>query len=320
MTETPFSSTDPADDDLLVSLYLDGEATPAERARVEADPRLTERVQAFEAMANELSSVTPPPGLGRIQIAAALDVFDQQQMPAVVAAPFVDGASGEPPTQNSAGVTSLTERRLRKQFKAIPTWMSAAAAVALVVGGLGFASTLTGGSDDAGDVAMEGASDLAASSTNRDADDTGAANAANAEQLDAAPATTAADSEVAEEESMAGEAMEDDAAESADASADEQADSPPADEDSSADAGLSPIPLDDLEATTAMEYFELLSDQPFQPIADSPCAGSPLVKGLFGVDSFLSVVFEGDLASLLVQDGVPSTAVIVGPTCEIELE
>ena len=173
---------------------------------------------------------------------------------------------------------------------------------------------------------MESSSDPAASSTNRDADDTAVAGAANAEQLNAAPATAAADTEVAEDQSMADDAMEEEAMEedaseeSGEELTDEATESPVADDDSSADATLSPIPLDNLEATTATEYYELLSDQPFQPIADSPCAGSPLIKGLFGVDSFLSVVFNGDLASLLVQDGVSSTAVIVGSTCEIELE
>ena len=130
MTDTPFSSTDPADDDLLASLYLDGEATPAERARVETDPRLLARVQAFEAITNELSSVTPPPGLDRSQISAALDVFDQQQTPAVTATPLA-GASAAPASSDSAGVTSLAERRERKQSKRVPTWLSAAAAVAL---------------------------------------------------------------------------------------------------------------------------------------------------------------------------------------------
>ena len=148
MTDTPFSSTDPADDDLLASLYLDGEATPAERARVEADPRLVAQVQAFEAMANELSSVTPPPGLGHSQIAAALDIFDQQQTPAGTATPLVVGDSAAPPSPESAGVTSLAERRKRKQSKGIPPWLSAAAAGVLVIAGLGLASTLTGGSDD----------------------------------------------------------------------------------------------------------------------------------------------------------------------------
>jgi len=87
-----------------------------------------------------------------------------------------------------------------------------------------------------------------------------------------------------------------------------------------AEVPFAPIPLDDLDAATAAGYLELLDGQPLQPIDASPCAGSPLVEGLFGVDSFISVVFRGEIASLLVQEGAPSTAVIVGPTCEIELE
>lgn len=311
MTDTPPSPTDPADNDLLASLYLDGEATEDERAQVEADPALMARVRAFEALAADLSNVAPPPDLGRMQISAALDLFDQQREPTEHTTP----AQNTPPA-STAGVTSLAERRERKQSKGIPSWLGVAAAAALVVGGLGFASTLGGGGDDASstDVAMESAAEPSASAASRVQDE--------------APATTAADSadsfasDDAMEESEEMDAMEEETAsdDAAAPEADSAADDAGEEASDVAETGPSPVPLDGLEAETAADYLALLSDQPLQSIANSPCAGSPLVEGLFGVDSFIPVVFDGVISSLLVQDGVPSTAVIVGPTCEIELE
>ena len=46
MTDTPTPSTESEDDDLLASLYLDGEATAEERAEVEASPELMARVRS----------------------------------------------------------------------------------------------------------------------------------------------------------------------------------------------------------------------------------------------------------------------------------
>lgn len=314
MTDTPSSPTDPADDDLLASLYLDGEATAEERARVESDPTLIARVQTFEAIASDLSNVAPPPDLARMQISAALDLFDQQQAPAASTAPL-PAASPESPS----GVTSLADRRERKQSKGMPSWLGIAAAGALVVGGLGFASTLGGSDSDdsSADVAMEASDEIAESGANRTFDDAAATTTAQDSASPEAAASEAMEEEAFEE--MEADTMEDDAADEDEA----MEESDDAMEESGDDAGetaVGPIPLDGLDATTAAEYLELLGDQPLQPIENAPCAGSPLVEGLFGVDSFLPVVFDGVISSLLVQEGVPSTAVIVGPTCEIELE
>ena len=310
MTDTPPPSTDPADDDLLASLYLDGEATVDERARVEANPDLLARVRAFEALADDLSSVAPPPDLARMQISAALDLFDQQRAPAA------------PQAVAPQGVTSLSERRERKQSRRVPTWLSAAAALALVVGGIGFASTLGGGDDDASttDAAMDSADDTSASGANRTFEESAATTMADTEAEAAELAPAAAEDAMEESdgdaEELTEEAMADDAGESDDA-----ADAPLEDDGGADDeTAPGPTPLDGLDASTAAEYLDLLSDQRLRPIDGSPCAGSPLVDGLFGVDSFIAVVFEGEISSLLVQAGVPSTAVIVGPTCEIELE
>lgn len=346
MTDTP--STDPADDDLLASLYLDGEATAAERAQVEADPELMARVRSFEVMASDLSSVTPPPDLARLQIGAALDAFDQQNessTPPLRAVPSPQAAStgaissetASSKTASSSTVTSLSDQRERKQARGIPNWLAAAAALALVVGGLGFVSTLVGGGDDTdtASVALD-SDDASASGANRTFDEESSAEAESAETL--MTESDAMDTEAMEDDAMADDAT-DEAAEAPeeameeaeaevetsgdDAATDEASDDDTSSEDTSSDetaVAAGPVPLDGLEAATAQEYFELLSGQPLRPVADSPCAESPLVTGLFGVDSFIEVVFDGEVSSLLVQDGVPSTAVIVGPTCQVELE
>lgn len=316
MTDTPSSPTDPADDDLLASLYLDGEATAEERAKVEADPTLLARVRAFEAIAEDLADIAPPAGLAPLQISAALELFDEQQSAA-------SSTSAAAPTPGHAGVTSLGQHRARKQSRGLPTWLSAAAALALVVGGLGFASTLGGDDDDFAsvDTATDRAEETFASGASRTVEDNDAAAAPEAAESEAMSTqemdTEEMETEATDEDLMQDEAMEESVDDEATADVQELAE-PPSDE--AADTSVGPTPLDGLDAETAAEYLELLSDQPLQPIEASPCAGSPLVEGLFGVDSFIPVVFDGETSSLLVQAGAPATAVIVGPTCEIELE
>ncbi|MGH9118827.1 MAG: zf-HC2 domain-containing protein, partial [Acidimicrobiales bacterium] len=55
-------ATDPSDDlDELVSAYLDGEATPEESARVDADPELQARVAGLRAVAAAVAGPFAPP-------------------------------------------------------------------------------------------------------------------------------------------------------------------------------------------------------------------------------------------------------------------
>jgi hypothetical protein len=56
MTDQP-----PSDLDELVSAYLDGEATPEEVARVDADPALSARVAELGAVARAVAAPVPPP-------------------------------------------------------------------------------------------------------------------------------------------------------------------------------------------------------------------------------------------------------------------
>jgi len=64
--------------DELASAYLDGETTPEETARVEADPLLVERVEELRLISEAAATpVTPPPEAARESaIAAALAAFD----------------------------------------------------------------------------------------------------------------------------------------------------------------------------------------------------------------------------------------------------
>jgi hypothetical protein len=65
-------------DEELVSAYLDGEATPAERERVEADPQLLALVDAYRSTAEAISSAVMPLDQPRrdAMVSAALAVLD----------------------------------------------------------------------------------------------------------------------------------------------------------------------------------------------------------------------------------------------------
>lgn len=315
--DTPSPSTEP-DDDLLASLYLDGAATPEERARVESSPELMARVEQFAAIAGQLAHVDPPTELRDQHIANALDLFDQQRFDQQAAAAGV------------APVTSLGSGRRARASRGLPTWLGAAAATVLVVGGLGFAATQLGGDDDEAATADMATDEVSASGANRALTTTTAPEGLGSDDA----AESLAETEMAEAE-MADADAGDDAA-MAEESADEAMEEEEATEEEGAEEGeeeagdigapdttLAPIPLDDLEATTATGFYELLLDQPLLPISDSPCADSPLVLGLSEVVGHLPVVFDGQFASLVVQGDPPSgpfTAVIVGPTCNVELE
>ena len=284
--------------DLLASLYLDGEANPEERALVEADPALLALVEEFRAMAADVSNVSVPAGLAPSQIAAALDAFD---------------AASE-----ATNVTSMADRRA-KEPAGLPSWLGAAAVMALVVGGLGFAATRGSGGDDEAATADVAPSASASNEANE--------SAATTMMMDGAGESADLDDGEAFATEVAGDDGDDDAAMEADESMEEGSDDAAAPTDRSTltaeeaeafydDNG--PINLAEFEATTATEYYEQLIDRPLRPIDASPCADSPLVAGLFGVDSFIPVVFDGELASLIFQDGAPNTALIVGPSCEIE--
>ncbi len=81
-------------DDELVSAHLDGEATPAESARVLGDPAWAARARELAAVQELTAAPVVPPSAARrdASIAAALDLFDQL----VPASAGADGATADP--------------------------------------------------------------------------------------------------------------------------------------------------------------------------------------------------------------------------------
>lgn len=328
MTDTPTSPTDPSDDDLLASLYLDGEATAEERALVEGRPELMARVREFEQVAAELSDVSPPPDLARVQISAALDLFDQQQ---ATTSGSLDRVQPAAASTGEATVSSLASRRERKAARGIPTWLSAAAALALVVGGIGFVASRSGDSTDEATGAMDAAETISSSGADRatEATEESADGAAESMMQAEVAEDEAMEDDAMEEDAMASDAMEDEAMEDSDtedrdAEADDAGDSEATEAEEAGDASPpaepSPVPLADFDATVAADYLPFIDPALQLPISESPCAGSPLLDDLVEFDFFIPVVFEEQLASLLVQSADPTAAIIVGETCEIELE
>jgi hypothetical protein len=180
----------------LASAYLDGEATPDERALVESDPALLALVATYRGLSRRVAEpVTAPPGRDAA-IAAAL----RAARPAPGAAP------------SSANIRVLPSRWERWQPR-LSTIAGAAAAVVLVAGAIGILSQLGGGSGD---------DDTASEAGEAPDDDLSAAGDGGAERATEAPtveprqdagseaeATEAATEEaVAEEAAPAEEATE----------------------------------------------------------------------------------------------------------------
>ena len=110
-------------DDELASAYLDDAATAEERARVEADPTLVERVEALRRVRDVVASTPVPAPIAEVRDAA------------------IGAAMGEP------NVVDLRVARVRRRLRVA----SIAAAIVLVVGvaGLLARSLNTGGSRSA---------------------------------------------------------------------------------------------------------------------------------------------------------------------------
>ena len=143
---------------LLASTYLDGEATPDERARVEADPSLLAEVERLrEARATLLDArwfERPSDDVREAAIEAALATWD-------VSPSGLTGSTVESrPAARRSHVTSFERRRSYTRV------LSAAAALVAVVG-LGAVIAQFGGGDGGGDessVAIEAAADTQARS------------------------------------------------------------------------------------------------------------------------------------------------------------
>lgn len=80
MSDETLSPDPEHDGELLAAAYLDGHATPEERARVEASPQLMALVATFARLRDGLTDVPPAPvGPRERGVAAALAEFDRLQ-------------------------------------------------------------------------------------------------------------------------------------------------------------------------------------------------------------------------------------------------
>lgn len=112
---------------LAVNAYLDGEATPDERALVDSSPELLALVDEWRELREQTASVEVPSAARESALAAALAAFDNAH------------ASLNPPAAN---VVRLERRQRQYRFL-----VGAAAAVAIVFGGLVVVQGGLGGSD-----------------------------------------------------------------------------------------------------------------------------------------------------------------------------
>ncbi len=149
--------TDHHDD--LASAYLDGQLSAEDAARVEDDPRLLAEVDALAAVVERLQTEEAPvdPGTRQHHLSAAMAAFDQSVAPTNVIP--LDSAAGRSPAvadptqvyprpddmaRRTARVASATEgqggpRRLEtRRRQGMPSWLSAAAALLVIGGGIGW--------------------------------------------------------------------------------------------------------------------------------------------------------------------------------------
>ncbi|MEM7338141.1 MAG: hypothetical protein AAF467_05810 [Actinomycetota bacterium] len=210
--------------DDLVSAYVDGQATPTEIARVEADPELLALAARWQAQATALRAVPPAdPGLRRAQIGAALDAFDGATVAPVVPLDprrALQADAARAATDTAAARVEPARQIPRRDRGGRLQWLGAAAAAVVVVGGLGWALNQSGVDDDdtAASVFEEETSEAA------DAFEAATADEASGDVAEeaAALADDAALEEDLAEEAEAEEALVDDSADSAE-SADAEA-------------------------------------------------------------------------------------------------
>lgn len=164
---TDLTPTDPSDTE-LVSAVLDGEATAAEVARVEADPELRSRLERLRTVAEHVSAAdSPPPGLADRAIDGALAHLE---IPTIhPSAPPVD---------------ELSARRAASARRFAPLLAAAAAIVVVAVGAIAIAN-LDSDTQDTASAGLETAGQ-SADAPNAEESERGGSDASSA--ADAAPA------------------------------------------------------------------------------------------------------------------------------------
>jgi hypothetical protein len=258
--------------DELASSYVDGEASPEERARVEADTNLLDLVEEFRALRlASLPRVEPSAALRNLHISAALAQFDSDragQSSGTAAMPSQDvslpaslanddGGVANPDDSGSTSVSTTSTSEIADNVvsfekatrRRAPRWLANAAATAVLVGGVGFAlaQLSTNDSNDSVDIASNSVS---AEADEAAEDETEAsalrADDAIADDAGAVDEDMANDTDAAEASSAVGVAEADDSEE---ATADE----------SIGDGGDEPLPIEfDLEVSENLEASEIL--------------------------------------------------------------
>ena len=129
----------PSPDDEIVSAVLDGEATPDERARVEADPRLRARLDRLRSVRDAVAAPVAP-----------LDELTTERMRGVAVAAAAPSAS-----EAEADWTAARARRTRRWWSD-PTVLGVAAVVLLLLLAVPVLSSLDLGSGDDSDTSADG--------------------------------------------------------------------------------------------------------------------------------------------------------------------
>lgn len=157
--------------DELVSAVLDGEATPAERARVLADPVAVARLEELRSLRSRLlgtATATPSPdGVDPVVLALEASGASEQDMT----------ATGDRGTADVSAMPRPRVRRERRRGRPLAVVASLAAAAVVVVVGIGVAS-------------REGPSDLAGGAATEEPGDDAGAEAAGTAETDALASTS----------------------------------------------------------------------------------------------------------------------------------
>lgn len=295
---------------LLASAYLDGEATPDERARVEADPSLLGEVERLRAARIALLDAAlfegPSDDIREAAITAALAAWD-------VTASGPSGADAEaPPVARPSNVRTFERRRTYTR------WLGAAAAVAAVAALGVVVSQSGGGGDDAETSSVAVEAPAATAAAGGALFDTAAEQPEQTEAPDDAGRTA-----IAEDSSGAGPSSE--AAEQAPSAA-AATEAPAATESTEAAAGdavSAPTPLavmqtpEDL-AGAAADAKAAVENDPDHDVLARPCTDAAFDDV---IDSYVATGTYRDRTVTIGIDDEDDRAIAVDPdTCEIVAE
>ncbi|MEQ8717853.1 MAG: hypothetical protein RIE08_09600 [Acidimicrobiales bacterium] len=277
--------------DEIASAVLDGEASEAERALADSDPRVAARVETLRRVRAVIADVAPPDP-------------DQREQ-AVAAALAVAGDTGENTT-----VTSLDDQRRRRHMSTrtlrIAGIAAALAAGFLVVSLIAVLASSGDGDEGDGDFATgEPAGSAAADAALEEAEISGLAGSDTTAD---APGRTEPDEAMAAPEAVAG----DDAATGDGGAGEGSGDDPQSDATESAAVGPMLAVLPDLGEVAATDLVDLAAPGGFDPdgavgVTDEALACAEVLTSLEGADgarSFVATVDDRRVAVTPTPDGV----------------